>query len=948
MFLNIWVTIRTVRKIWKRVLLGGIGISIGFMLIFSTTILTDSIYRSILEDNLQTLQETDILLFSTDISIGSTFNDSIIREIESNNELYSLTDAISGQLIYGVTLICSETNSSVWGVLHGINVTRDRQFGPLTIDGEPLDEVQLGSENGSINTVITQNIKEGLNISKGDTFKIPFTVNQGDGMILVDFAVVGILDDEGRAKSNNKDNIYVDLLSLQNTLNLTNRINEVLISLNGDVIDGLKHEDHFLDALNNNMLSNEAWSNLGIFRIKRSAYNEARGGARSFSGFFSALGLIGIASAVFLIGTIYYILLEERRGDIAILRSLGLVKFDIFKQFLLESLITGFIAGVIGVFGTIIITNLFLEALSSIYQPGFYFVGQVEFSRPYTLFIKLESLIESFLLGLTFVMAIATFASWRISSMNIIATFQESEINMIQYPNKRKYIFFLFVSIVFISLGISVLQLSLILFAVLVSIGTLFGFLFLYSWQKERFQILGTIYSILILIPIIALVLFLVNNSTFNFESFLFTIYSWIYILILIAVLVILQLNSIMKLILKLSMMKSSHILLYCQGNVSKSKIKIFFSVIIFSLMISVMQGVVLMADASYHANEATMDQTWMYGADFRASTVLPVNISEWYQKLDLTLKENINNIAGWSRTTTSIAREVGEEMEWWYNNTKDQSPIIGIDSDTKDLFNVRIKGKSIFESEESVWTEVLSGKGVLVPSWFEYNDFQLQDIVISTDIGNVSIPAIGYIYSSSGSIFMSKTLMKSFFADVIGDNTLFIKLKSSAHIGEADEKLRNSLSEWGLSLTNREEFIGDLTQVILLGTLMFEGYFSIGVFLAFIGLSLILYRNIQLRWHEFGILTAMGMSRTETATAIILESFIISILAFVIGTSTSFIVLKPALGALQGVSSYSVDIVAVIFWTVLVILSSLIATFIPILFFKNKGELDLIREIAL
>jgi ABC-type antimicrobial peptide transport system permease subunit len=291
---------------------------------------------------------------------------------------------------------------------------------------------------------------------------------------------------------------------------------------------------------------------------------------------------------------------------------------------------------------------------------------------------------------------------------------------------------------------------------------------------------------------------------------------------------------------------------------------------------------------------------------------------------------------------------EVGEEMEWWYNNTKDQSPIIGIDSDTKDLFNVRIKGKSIFESEESVWTEVLSGKGVLVPSWFEYNDFQLQDIVISTDIGNVSIPAIGYIYSSSGSIFMSKTLMKSFFADVIGDNTLFIKLKSSAHIGEADEKLRNSLSEWGLSLTNREEFIGDLTQVILLGTLMFEGYFSIGVFLAFIGLSLILYRNIQLRWHEFGILTAMGMSRTETATAIILESFIISILAFVIGTSTSFIVLKPALGALQGVSSYSVDIVAVIFWTVLVILSSLIATFIPILFFKNKGELDLIREIAL
>ena len=63
MFLNIWVTIRTVRKIWKRVLLGGLGISIGFMLIFSSTIMSDSIYKSILEDNLQSLQETDLILF---------------------------------------------------------------------------------------------------------------------------------------------------------------------------------------------------------------------------------------------------------------------------------------------------------------------------------------------------------------------------------------------------------------------------------------------------------------------------------------------------------------------------------------------------------------------------------------------------------------------------------------------------------------------------------------------------------------------------------------------------------------------------------------------------------------------------------------------------------------------------------------------------------------------
>ncbi|MFX1284708.1 MAG: ABC transporter permease [Promethearchaeota archaeon] len=947
MFLNIWITIQTVRKIWKRVLLGGLGISIGFMLIFTTSILSDSIYRSILEDNLQILQETDILLFSADNTNGGFFDDSIINEIETNNELSSLIDAISGQLVFGVTLICSEKNSSAWGVLHGINVTRDHEFGPLNMDGESLGWNQLESEDGSINAVITQNIVKELNISKGDLIKIPFSLNKPNKIILVEFSVIGVLDDEGRAKRNDGYNIYVDLQTLQMTLNLTNKINEVLISLNGDVVDGLDYEDTFLDALNSNLLNTDNWSNIGIFRIKRSAYDEARSGARSFSGFFNALGLIGITSAVFLIGTIYYILLEERRGDIATLRSLGMVKFDIFKQFFLESLITGVIAGIIGVFGTIIITHLFLEALSSIYKPGFYFIGQVELSRPYTIWIRLESLIQSFILGLIFVMIIATFASWRISSMNIITTFQELEIDIIQNPNKKKGLFYLFASIVLISLGISVLQTSLIIFSTLSSIGTLFGFLFLHAWKKERFRTLGTIYSLAILIPTVTLVIFLANSSTFNSESFLFIIYSWLYILILMAILVVLQLNSITKLIMKLSFIKSSHILMYCQGNVNKSKVKIFLSLIIFALMVSVMQGVVLMANASYYANEASMDQNWMYGADFRVNTVLPINQSEWYQNLDLELKNSISYIAGWSRTIASIEMKVGEEMEWWYNYTKDESPIIGLDKYSKDLFDIRIKGKSIFESEDSVWTNFFDGKGVLVPSWFEYNDFQFQDVNISTDIGNQTLPVIGYIFSSSGSIFMSKNLLKSYFVNITGDNILFIKLKSTNNIRDIHEKLERSLSAWGLSLTNRVEFINDLTEVILMGTIIFEGYFSIGVFLAFIGLSSIFYRNIQLRWHEFGILRAMGMSRAETATAIILESALISALAFIIGTTTSVIVLKPALGALQGVSSYNVDIFAVLFWTILVVFSSLIAALIPVLSLRRMREIELIREIG-
>lgn len=948
MFLNVWITIRTVRKIWKRVLLGGLGISIGFMLIFSSTIMSDSIYKSILEDNLQSLQETDLILFPEDNVNGGFFNDSIIIEIETNDELNTYIDAISGQLVFGATIFSSEQNSSTWGALRGINVTRDQKLGQLSIEGEPLREEQLESEDGSLNGVITENIKENLNISKGDQIKIPITLYKPEINVLLNISIVGVLDDVGRARSNDGNNIYVDLEKLQNSIDLSGKLNQVLISLDGDIIEGLKQEDRFIDALNYNLLNYESWTSLGIWRIKKRAYDEARGGARSISGFFGALGIIGIASAAFLIGTIYYILLEERRGDIATLRSLGMVKFDIFKQFILESVITGVIAGIVGVFGTIIITGLFLEALSSIYQPNFYLMENVELSRRYTLWIKPESLIQSFMLGLAFVLAIATFASWRISSMNIIATFQELEIDMIPKPTRKKSLFYASISLVMISLGLISIQASIIIFSTLFYFGTLIGFLFLYTWKKERFKILGTFYSVIILIPIVTLVIFITNNLSFDIESFLFVAYSIVYILLMIAILVVLQLDFITKIIMRLSFIRSSHILMYCQGNVKKSKIKIFFSVIIFSLMITVMQGVVLMTNASYRANEASTDKTWMYGADFRANVILPVNQSEWYHNLDSDLKNDIKYTVGWSHATTSIEMKVGEELEWWYNYNKDESRIIGIDNKTREYLDPTIKGKSIFESEDSVWREFLAGKGVLVPYWFEYYDFQWQDILISTDIGNVTIPIIGHIFSNSGTIFISKDLFNSYFTNVIGVNTLFIKLKSNTYIQEVDKKLEKSLNEYGLSLSNREEFIKELTQVMAIITLIFEGYFSIGVILAFIGLSLIHYRNIQLRRHEFGILAAMGMSRAETSRAIILESIVISILALLIGSSTSFIVLQPVLGALQGVSSYSVDIPAILFWTILVVFSSLVAALIPVQFLKKKREIDLIREIGL
>jgi ABC-type antimicrobial peptide transport system permease subunit len=952
MFLNIWITIKTVRKIWKRVLLGGLGISIGFMLIFTSTIMGDSIYRSILEDNLQTLQETDIILFSEDNENGGFFNDSIINKIETDDELNKLIDAISGQLAFGVTLISSEQKTSTWGVLHGINVTIDQEFGSLQLGGEPLKEQQLKSEDDTINVVITKNIMETLNISRGDSLKIPFTLHRPNVMTILNVSVIGILDDVGRARSHNGNNIYVDIHTLQNSINLSRKINEIVISLNGDIVDGLDHEDKFLEALLSNIQNTDIWPELIIYQIKSNAIDEAKGGAKSISEFFGALGVIGIASALFLIGTIYYILLEERREDIAILRSLGMVKFDILKQFLLESLITGVIAGIIGVIGTIMINGMFLEALSSIYQPGFYLVGNVELSRRYTLWIRPESLIQSFTFGLLFVLAIATFASWRISSMNIIATFQELEIDMIQDTNRKKSVFYAFVSVALISLGIYYIQTSLMIFSTLFYIGTLVGLLFLYTWKKEKFKTFGTIYLVVILLPLVTLAIFITNNLSYDFEVFLFITWSVIYFLVMITILVLLQLDFITKLILKLSFIRSSHILMYCQGNIRKSKVKIFFSVIIFSLMITVMQGVIFFSNASYYANEAYMDKTWIHGADFRANLVFPINQSEWYQNLDSDLKKDIQDLAGWSLTKTSIEMKVGEKMERWYNYTKDESRVIGIDKKTRDLLNITIKGNSIFESEESVWTEFFNGKGVLVPYWFEYDDFQLQDITLHTDIGNTTIPVIGYIFSGFGSIFISKGLFESYFTDVKGANTLFVKLKPKVDIKDIDEKLKRSLNEWGLSLTNREEYLTEMTQIFAIIVLIFEGYFSIGVILAFIGLSLILYRNIQLRWHEFGILAAMGMTRAEIARVIFLESIIISILALIIGSSTSFIMLKPAvLGALQGtvlISSYSVDIPAVAFWTILVVFSSLIAALIPVHFLKKKKEIELIREIGL
>jgi len=144
-------------------------------------------------------------------------------------------------------------------------------------------------------------------------------------------------------------------------------------------------------------------------------------GGGVFSSIFSIFGVFSILAAILLIILIFVMLAAERRVEIGVARAIGVQRGQIMQMFMTEGMVYNLLAGALGVILGIAITMAMTAFIGRLFNDA---TGQFNaqaggiFAVAFT--ISWQSVVVSYCLGVLITWLAMTFATTRVSRMNIV------------------------------------------------------------------------------------------------------------------------------------------------------------------------------------------------------------------------------------------------------------------------------------------------------------------------------------------------------------------------------------------------------------------------------------------------------------------------------------------------------------------------------------------------
>jgi putative ABC transport system permease protein len=149
-----------------------------------------------------------------------------------------------------------------------------------------------------------------------------------------------------------------------------------------------------------------------------------------------------------------------------------------------------------------------------------------------------------------------------------------------------------------------------------------------------------------------------------------------------------------------------------------------------------------------------------------------------------------------------------------------------------------------------------------------------------------------------------------------------------------------------GLSILDREGFIGDLSAQLSAFVNVIYGLLALSIIIAMIGVANTLSLSIHERTREIGLLRAVGMARTQMRSAIRWEAVIIAILGTLVGLGIGLVASYAMIKALSG---FGLTEFAVPMGTLLiqVVIAAGLAVLASVFAARRAARLDILQAIA-
>ncbi|MFQ6019287.1 MAG: ABC transporter permease, partial [Dehalococcoidia bacterium] len=191
-------------------------------------------------------------------------------------------------------------------------------------------------------------------------------------------------------------------------------VDAIAISNSGGVRDGIELTDAVV-ASAERVIAEEGLD-LDVEPFKQDAVDEAELVGNLMATLFLVFGLFAIAPGILLIVMIFVMLAAERKSEMGMARAVGTKRGQLVQTFMSEGMAYNLGAAAVGAALGILVSLGITQLMARIFS---------EFGLSIQPHVTLRSLVISYSLGVVLTFATVTFASWRISKLNIVRAIRD-------------------------------------------------------------------------------------------------------------------------------------------------------------------------------------------------------------------------------------------------------------------------------------------------------------------------------------------------------------------------------------------------------------------------------------------------------------------------------------------------------------------------------------------
>ncbi len=400
------IALRNVRRGRWRTVLVVLGLLVATTIISGSFVIGDTVNAVDVYFTYEALGHTDEGIYNSSPTLGDVpfpypvFN-ALNASVSGDTEVAGMVP----EIISTVQVLDVATHVPQTGLnLIGQDANHTGVLGPFVSDtGASL----AGPSAGQV--YLNDQAASDLNASPGDTVRL-------FGPVPVQAVVGAVVQDDQRGWFLAGGDVFVPLLTAQTLENESGEINFIAVANAGSVSSAVGLSTSVSQHLNATLAGLHPNYGLAAYSILASALSQEEASAMSLSQLFLVLGLFSIVAGLMLIVGIFIMLAEERKGEMGMLRAIGLRRRQLIYTYYFEGLVYAAGSAAVGVVLGVGVGYAMVYAFSVYFSTGV--VTSTAILHSFT--VSSTSLLTAYIVGFVITLLTVAITTGWISRLNIV------------------------------------------------------------------------------------------------------------------------------------------------------------------------------------------------------------------------------------------------------------------------------------------------------------------------------------------------------------------------------------------------------------------------------------------------------------------------------------------------------------------------------------------------